>query len=200
MIQLVFCTRNSHKTKELKKALGDQVVLSDLNEIGFSGDIVEDGKTFIENSIIKCEAVYKKTGLPVIADDSGLSVASLGGRPGIHSARYGGDGLTDKDRYELLLGELKDSDERDASFVCALTLYMNPNNIYVVQEEISGYITETPAGTNGFGYDPIFFVPMFGRTMAQLTGDEKNSISHRGKAAAKLSLIIKELVSGGTSK
>ena len=125
-----------------------------------------------------------------MADDSGLCVKTLHGEPGIFSARYGGKGLTDKQRYEYLLKNIKEKDDLSASFICALVLYINPNNIYIVQEEVKGEITFEPRGNNGFGYDPVFFIPEFGKTAAELTNDEKNSISHRGKAAKMMKKII----------
>ena len=193
MKEIVLATYNNNKAKELSTIFDKDIRFVTLKQINFDKDIIEDGKSFIENSIIKCESVYKEIRKPVIADDSGLCVASLDGGPGIYSARYGGNGLNDTQRYEYLLSQLQDTSQLDASFVCALVLYINPNRIYIVQEEIRGIITFEPRGKNGFGYDPIFFLPEFGKTTAQLSHTEKNKISHRGRAARMMKNIIEKI-------
>ena len=190
MQEIILATSNQHKKKELTEIFNNKINFKTLNEIGFNDKIIENGKTFIENSLIKCRAVFNAIKKPVMADDSGLCVKTLHGEPGIFSARYGGKGLTDKQRYEYLLKNIKEKDDLSASFICALVLYINPNNIYIVQEEVKGEITFEPRGNNGFGYDPVFFIPEFGKTAAELTNDEKNSISHRGKAAKMMKKII----------
>ena len=190
MQEIILATSNQHKKKELTEIFDNKINFKTLNEIGFNDKIIENGKTFIENSLIKCRAVFNAIKKPVMADDSGLCVKTLHGEPGIFSARYGGKGLTDKQRYEYLLKNIKEKDDLSASFICALVLYINPNNIYIVQEEVKGEITFEPRGNNGFGYDPVFFIPEFGKTAAELTNDEKNSISHRGKAAKMMKKII----------
>ena len=191
--EIILSTFNNNKAKELSTIFGNNLQLVTLKQINFTEKIIENGKSFIENSIIKCESVYKRIKKPVMADDSGLCVASLGGGPGIYSARYGGDGLNDTQRYQYLLSQLKDASLLDASFVCALVLYINPNRVYIVQEEVCGIITFEPRGKNGFGYDPIFFLPEFGKTTAELSNNEKNKISHRGKAARMMKNIIEKI-------
>ncbi len=190
MKEIILATNNMHKRKELSEIFGGGVKLLTLKEVDFHEEIIENGKTFIENSMIKCEAVYKKTKRPVMADDSGLCVKALDGGPGIFSARYGGEGLSDRERYLHLLDNLEKGGDLSASFVCALVFYINPNRIYVVQEEVKGEIIFTPKGANGFGYDPVFYIPEKGKTAAELTDAEKNEISHRGKAARGMKNIL----------
>ncbi|MCK4798750.1 MAG: RdgB/HAM1 family non-canonical purine NTP pyrophosphatase [Spirochaetes bacterium] len=193
MKEIILSTFNQHKTKELSKIFGDDIRLITLRQLDFKEKIVEDGSSFIENSIIKCKQVYKKFKKPVMADDSGLCVDALNGEPGIFSARYGGQGLSDVQRYEYLLKQLKGASNLDASFVCALVLYINFNRIYIVQEETHGKITFKPRGQNGFGYDPILFLPELNKTFAELSDDDKNKISHRGKAAWIMKRVIDEI-------
>jgi XTP/dITP diphosphohydrolase len=190
MNEIVISTNNHNKLKELSSVFGSGIKLMTLKEVNFHEKIIEDGKTFIENSLKKCIAFYDKIKKPVMADDSGICVAALDGAPGIFSARYGGDHLSDKERYEHLLHAVKDKKDLNASFVCALVLYINPNRIYIVQEETKGLITFEPKGSNGFGYDPIFYLPELKKTAAELTDSEKNEVSHRGKAAREMKKII----------
>lgn len=191
--EIIVATGNTHKLKEFESIFGNGIKFFSLIDVCFTGEIIEDGSSFIENSIIKCNSIYKIYKKPVLADDSGLSVAQLNGEPGIYSARFGGSELNDRDRYELLLTKLDKTKDLSASFVCALTLYINPNKIYIIQEEIAGKITFTPRGTNGFGYDPIFYLKEFDKTMAELTEQEKNLISHRGKAGKKIIGLLRDI-------
>jgi XTP/dITP diphosphohydrolase len=193
MREIVLATNNMHKCREFSNIFGDEIKLVTLKEIKFEDEIIEKGKTFIDNSLIKCEAVYKKTGRVVMADDSGLCVRALDGAPGVYSARYGKKDFTDKDRYMYLLKNLDKNGDLSASFVCALVLYINPNRIYVVQEELSGLIDFNPRGDNGFGYDPVFFVPQYNKTVAELDDDVKNTISHRGRAASIMKNILDKI-------
>ena len=163
-----------------------------LNEIGFNKKIIENGNSFIENSLIKCKMVYKEFNKPVLADDSGLCVESLKGALGIFSARFGGEKLSDKERNLYLLKLLKNINNKSASFVCALTLFFNPNNICIIQEDLKGEISNIPKGEKGFGYDPIFYLPVYKKTVAELSDEEKNKISHRGKACYIMQKILKE--------
>lgn len=183
MKEIILATFNKNKKRELSNLFGDNIILKTLNEINFNEEIIEDRTSFIENALKKCESVYNKIKKPVMADDSGLCVEALDGGPGIYSARYGGEGLNDKERYQYLLSMIKDMKNLNASFVCALVLYLNKNKIYIIQEEVKGQITFEPKGNNGFGYDPIFYIPELKKTMAELTENEKDQISHRGKAA-----------------
>ena len=189
----ILATKNQQKTRELSEVFGDSIQLKDLTSINFDKEIIEDGNTFIENALIKCKAIYDVTGLPVLADDSGLCVEAWGGKPGIHTARYGGPGLNDVQRYELMLKEMQGETNRNAAYVCALVLYISPTRIYIIQEDCCGTLLEAPVGNGGFGYDPIFFTPVYGKGMAEITEDEKNAISHRGKAAAAMKKLMQTL-------
>lgn len=190
-MKVVLATNNKHKLLEFRNIFKDTLEIVSLVDVGINCDIKETGFTFIENSLIKCRAIYKYVKSPVLADDSGLVVDSLNGEPGVLSARFGGVGISDKERYEFLLSKLDRNIKHNASFVCALSLYINPNKIYIIQEEIKGELTFEPRGNNGFGYDPIFFIPSLNKTMAELSEEEKNKISHRAKAGEVLSLILK---------
>jgi len=200
-MKIVTATKNKGKVSEILNKFRDLNIsgidLLTLNEFPEMPDIIEDGLTFSENSLIKANAVSAFTGLPAIADDSGLSVDSLNGRPGVLSARYGGPGIDDKSRNALLLSEMKDTpyEKRNARFVCAMTLFFPDKRIYSVTGECHGIITFLPSGENGFGFDPVFFLPDFNKTMAELSIEEKNKISHRGKAVESIAAILKELTS-----
>ncbi len=191
--QIVLATNNKHKLKEFSDIFVNSVNFLTLKEIGFNRDIIEDGNSFIENSIKKCKAVYDFVKSPVMADDSGLCVEALDYGPGIYSARYGGKGLSDKDRYMHLLENLKGKTNLNASFVCALVLMINPVRFYIVQEEKKGIITFNPKGGNGFGYDPVLDLPEFKKTVAELPDGQKHKISHRGKACKMMKKIINKI-------
>lgn len=200
-MDVILASSNKNKTIELQNIFGGKINLMDLQDINFKDKIEETGNSFIENALIKCKAVYDKIKKPVLSDDSGLCVDVLGGKPGVYSARYGGPGLNDKQRYEFLLEKVKAvTDEASisgglgASFVCALVLYVSSSKIYIIQEEFKGEIVFTPVGENGFGYDPVFYVPELKKTAAQLSKDEKNNISHRGRAAKLMSMVINNSV------
>lgn len=168
---------------------------------GFSFNPEETGATFCENTLIKARELHNLIGKndPVIADDSGLCVDGLGGRPGVLSARYGmtgsneGKKLTGGEQNLLLLDELGDNPVRSARFVCSMALLFNNDRFYIFQETIEGEIVKKSEmrGEGGFGYDPIFLVPEFGKTLAELTADQKNAISHRGKAGKQIANILK---------
>lgn len=189
MRQIVLATSNPHKVEEINaitQGLGVEFILP---PEGF--DPIEDGKTFEENSLIKAKEANKITGMPALADDSGLCVEALDGEPGIHSARYA---ETPQARIEKLLDALKDVPEskRNAKFVCAMTLVdKDGNEIFSETGECHGKIAFEPKGTNGFGYDPIFIVNSANISMAELPEDEKNKISHRGLALQKLINFLK---------
>lgn len=193
MDTIILATRNRHKTRELSEIFGNSILLKDLTSINFNKEIIEDGNSFIENAMIKCKTVHEATGLPVLADDSGLCVEAMGGKPGIHTARYGGVGLNDVQRYELMLKEMKGQTNRNAAYICALVLYISPTRFYIVQEDCCGTLLESPVGNGGFGYDPIFFTPVYGKGMAEISEEEKNAISHRGKAAFAMKNLILNL-------
>ncbi len=193
MQEIILATFNKNKKRELSNLLGNYIKLKTLDEVNFHKKIIENGNSFIENSIIKCESVFKVINKPIIADDSGITVDALNGAPGIYSARYGGQSLNDIERYQYLLKKLKNSNNLNASFVCALVLFINKNKMYIIQEEVKGIITFEPKGNNGFGYDPIFFIPGLNKTMAELSEKEKDEISHRGKAARIMKEVLKKI-------
>ena len=181
-MKIIAATKNKNKLREFGEILKGFEVISQ-EEAGVDIDVEETGATFEENSMLKAKAIFEATGLPAIADDSGLCVDALGGAPGIYSARYGGEGYDDKGRVELLLKNMENvpDSERSARFVCAITL-VSHDGVITARGECEGKIDYSPRGENGFGYDPVFFVEEFGKTMAEISPEEKNSISHRGKA------------------
>lgn len=180
---LVLATRNQGKTDEIRARLKDfPVEIRNLNDFGPIPPIVEDGDTFDENAYKKASESARYLGLPALADDSGLVVEALNGAPGVHSARYAGEDATDRQRYRKLLQELGESENRSAKFVCVLSLAVPTGQALTYEASCEGIIAREPAGTGGFGYDPVFFYPPLNKTFAQLSRHEKNSISHRGKA------------------
>ena len=188
-MKVVLASGNAGKIRELQHHLGDSFELISQNDLGVIAP-PEDGLTFVENALIKARAACEQTGLPAIADDSGLSVDALDGAPGIYSARFSGEGATDDRNNSLLLEKLKGVAElqRAARFQCALVFMRSaadPTPI-ICQGTWEGRIVEAPKGTNGFGYDPLFFIPELNKVSAQLSPEEKNRLSHRGNAIAKL--------------
>ena len=181
-MKIIAATKNKNKLREFGEILKDFEIISQ-EEAGIDIDVEETGTTFEENSRLKAEAIFKATGIAAIADDSGLCVDALGGEPGVYSARYGGEGLDDEGRVELLLKNMKDvpDEKRAARFVCAITLVGN-EGVITARGECEGKIDYEPKGENGFGYDPVFYVEQFGKTTAEISAEEKNAISHRGKA------------------
>lgn len=186
-MKVIAATKNKNKLREFSEILKGYEVISQ-EEAGIDIDVEETGETFEENSYLKAKAIYDASKIPAIADDSGLVVDALGGAPGIYSARYGGEGLTDEDRVELLLKNMKDvkKENRSARFVCAIT-FIDRERVIKVKGECEGEINYAPIGENGFGYDPVFYIEEYNKTTAQMSPDEKNAISHRGKALRKLS-------------
>lgn len=181
-MKLVLASKNAKKLKEMQEILsqlGVEVCLQ--SEVGVDVDVEETGTTFEENSMLKASAVMKASGLPAIADDSGLCVDALGGAPGVYSARYGGPELDDPGRCRLLLENMK-GQARAARFVSVITCCFPNGDVLTARGECPGTIAFAPMGEGGFGYDPVFFVPGLKKTFAQLTPEEKNAISHRGKA------------------
>ncbi|MFP4364673.1 MAG: RdgB/HAM1 family non-canonical purine NTP pyrophosphatase [Spirochaetia bacterium] len=195
-MELILASGNVHKKQEFSSILdGHSIVLP--QEIGIDFQFEETGHSYLENSLGKAMSLYKRTGSPVFADDSGLSVPALNGAPGIYSARYGsnndGQKLSDAERNTYLLNKMKDLEDRNAFFVCCIVLIIEEYRIFSAQETLSGVIAEAPSGVGGFGYDPVFFVPKLGKTVAELSDSEKNRISHRGRAAAKIQSILETL-------
>lgn len=193
-MKIVAATNNKHKVKELTALFqGSDTELVTLREIGFTDEIIEDGATFLENARIKAMAVHKATGLASIADDSGLCVDALGGEPGIYSARYAsedGENSDDKRNNEKLLRNLDPvpENERTARFVSALCFIDADGTEVSAVGKCEGIITREERGEGGFGYDPLFFFPSFGKTFGELTAEEKNEVSHRANAVK----ILKE--------
>lgn len=185
-MRVVLASKNRHKLEEISKItekFGIELVLQ--SELGIDLDVEENGKTFEENSYIKAEAVMKASGLPALADDSGIAVDALNGEPGIYSARYGfDDTLDDWGRLELLLKNTEHvpDGQRQAQFVCVITMVTPEGQVIQARGEIHGELTREPHGENGFGYDPIFYYPPLGMTTAQLPPEVKNEVSHRGNA------------------
>ncbi len=184
---LVIATHNQGKLREFGYLLADAgwKILS-LKDISVTEEVAETGTTFAENARIKALAYSQRTEWPVLADDSGLEVAALGGRPGIFTTRYAGPKATDNDRMSKLLGELAGHDNRDARFYCALALAGQGTVLLEANGECPGIIAEAQRGNEGFGYDPIFFLPELHRTYAELTETEKNQMSHRARAIDSL--------------
>jgi XTP/dITP diphosphohydrolase len=194
--RLLFATTNEGKLRELRKLVGDAVEVVSLKDLPPVPEPVEDGETFEVNAEKKARAYAEATGLPALADDSGLCVDALGGRPGVHSARYAeGD---DRARFEKLLGELAGVPEerRTASFRCALCLAWPGGERRIEVGRCEGRILTGPRGEHGFGYDPVFFIPALGKTMAELTPEEKSGVSHRGEAFRKMRPALLGLQAG----
>ena len=182
-MKLVLASQNQKKLAEMKEILshlGVEVCLQ--SEVGVHVDVEESGTTFEENSLLKARAVMQATGLPAIADDSGLCVDALNGAPGVYSARYGGPGLDDVGRYRLLLDNMRGQMPRTCRFVSVITCCFPNGDVLSARGECEGTLAFAPQGEGGFGYDPIFFVPERKKTFAQLSPEEKNAISHRGRA------------------
>lgn len=185
-MKVVLASKNPHKLVEISQItekFGFDLVLQ--SELGVDIDVKETGTTFEENSLIKAEAVMKATGLPALADDSGIAVDALNGEPGVYSARYGFDeSLDDWGRLQLLLKNMEavPDEQRQAKFVCVITMVTPDGEKIQARGEIHGMLTRAPRGENGFGYDPIFYYPPLGKTTAELTAEEKNQVSHRANA------------------
>lgn len=190
-MEAVLASQNKKKLKELSEILGKTGITVKLqSEVGVSIDVEETGTTFEENAMLKAKAVCEATGMIAISDDSGLMVDALDGAPGVYSARYGGEGLDDKGRYELLLKNMTDKENRDCKFVCVVCCAFPNGHSITARGECHGEIAKVPQGDGGFGYDPIFYLPEMGAYMAELSAEEKHKISHRGMA---LGIFEKEL-------
>ncbi|ESL04683.1 non-canonical purine NTP pyrophosphatase, RdgB/HAM1 family [Catonella morbi ATCC 51271] len=196
MDKIVFATTNAGKIKEIKEILSDfDVEVVSMKEMNITADIEENGATFEENSLIKARAVSKLTGLPALADDSGLEVDYLNGEPGIYSARYLGRDTDYDYKNNYIIDKLKEAkgEERSARFVCVISLVLPDGREFVKKGVMEGRIGYEIKGENGFGYDPIFFLPEYGKTSAEISAEEKNKISHRGKALSAMKELIASL-------
>jgi XTP/dITP diphosphohydrolase len=186
---------NEHKVTELRSLLGDKVWLLTLRDFPEAPAVAETGATFTANAVLKAEAICAHTGLPSLADDSGLEVDALGGAPGIYSARYAGPGASDEDNRRKLLAALAHvSDEkRTARFVCAVALAVPHRPTWTAIGTHHGYITRAPTGSGGFGYDPLFYSPELQATFAAVPAERKNAVSHRARALAQLKAYLDTL-------
>ncbi|WP_297206706.1 RdgB/HAM1 family non-canonical purine NTP pyrophosphatase [uncultured Brachyspira sp.] len=191
--KLVIATSNKHKLEEMEDILKGSVIKEILPMPSGIGEIIEDGKTFIENSLIKARAVYNHTKLPSLADDSGLCVNALNGHPGIYSARYGGENLSYEEKMKMLLDELKYKEDKSAYFISAAVCVLDDNYYIAVEGKVNGKIIENPRGYDGFGYDPIFQPDGYDITYAEMKLEEKNSISHRSLAMKKMKEILSNI-------
>ena len=193
-MKLVLATNNAHKLSEIRQILGDRFdeILS-LRDLGITQDIEETGTTLKENAIIKATTIMKITGLPTLADDTGLMVDALNGEPGVYSARYAGEQHDDKANVAKLLKNLEPykGKERSAHFVTCMVIAYPNGEIKSVEGRTDGEITTSPSGKNGFGYDPVFYSYDLKKVFAEATAEEKNSVSHRGRALAKIIPLIK---------
>jgi XTP/dITP diphosphohydrolase len=191
--ELLLATTNRHKKIEIADALPG-VAISLPTEKGIALDVEETGATFLENALLKARAIFSLAHAPVLADDSGLCVTSLGGRPGVYSARFGFDlprpPANDTERNAYLLSLLTRGERHEAFFVCAMVLLVSEYRFFAAQETVAGVIVHKPKGSSGFGYDPVFYVPEKGRTIAELSLEEKNSFSHRGRAVSRIRSLI----------
>lgn len=192
-MKFVLASQNKHKLEEMQAILsahGVEAVLQ--SDLGLHVDVEETGDTFAENALLKAKAVMEASGLPAIADDSGLCVDALNGAPGVYSARYGGEGLDDAGRYRMLLANMPKGQPRTAKFVSVITCCFPNGNVLTARGECPGTIAFAPMGEGGFGYDPVFFLPKLKKTFAQLTAEEKNAISHRGRALEAFQAKLEE--------
>ena len=191
--EVVIATRNAGKLREIQAILSPLgLKILSLRDFPDVPEIIEDGQTFEENAVKKAAAVSRQTGRVAIADDSGLAVDALQGRPGVFSSRYAGEKATDAERYQKLLKEMTGTPQgkRGAAFICAMAVASPKGKVEVVEGECRGEIAFAPKGSHGFGYDPVFYLPEWGKTMAELEPEVKNRISHRAQALEKLKQVL----------
>ena len=194
--QLLVATRNPGKAREFRQLLnGIPFDVTSLEQAGIATEVEETGSTFEENACIKARAYASLSDLLTLADDSGLEVDALGGGPGVRSARYGGPDVSDEGRVELLLENLKDVpwEDRGGRFRCVIAIAWPSGEVRTVTGVVEGVIQNEPKGTNGFGYDPVFYLPHLDRTTAELSLEEKNGLSHRAQAARKAMELLKAI-------
>ena len=196
-MKLVLASKNEKKLMEMNDILSRLgIEVCSEAEAGVDLEVEETGTTFEENSLLKAKAVMEASGLPAIADDSGLCVDCLNGAPGVYSARYGGEELSDEARYRMLLENMRGQMTRTAQFVSVITCCFPNGDVLSARGECPGTIAYAPMGEGGFGYDPVFFVPEMKKTFAQLSAEEKNAISHRGKALEAFQVKLEEYLNG----
>jgi XTP/dITP diphosphohydrolase len=197
MQKLLIATHNQGKLREFRQLLADlDLEVTDLDAVGITHDVEETGTTFAENAILKARAYAEMSGLLTWSDDSGLEVDALDGQPGVYSARYGGPGLSARDRYLLLLDALRSHPPQSwrARFRCVVALALPNGEVHTVDDTLEGVITDQPTGEYGFGYDPIFYLPEYQATLAELSPELKNHISHRGKASRAAKQLLRNLL------
>ena len=188
--QIIAATNNAHKLSEIRPLLEPDFRILSLQEVGWHGDLPEDHETLEENSLQKAETIYARFNLPCFADDTGLEVEALNGEPGVYSARYAGEQRSSADNIALLLKALSGISNRKARFRTIIAL-VGDNGTYTFEGVVHGRITTEPQGASGFGYDPVFVPDGFSKTMAEMTLEETNAISHRGHAVRKLVSFLK---------
>lgn len=199
--KFVIATNNPHKVEEFKKILSPMGIdCYSLKELGIVCDAEETGTTFAENAYIKAKAVYDLCKLPTVADDSGICVDALDGAPGVFSARYGGEGYDDPGRMFLLLKNMEGQENRAAHFTSSISCVLNDEVVLGAEGYIFGQLTREPRGTNGFGYDPIFLPDGYSQTTAEMDGEAKNAISHRGNALREFVVKLKEYYNAEADK
>jgi XTP/dITP diphosphohydrolase len=196
-MKLVLASKNEKKLVEMRNILtqlGVEVISE--SEAGVDVTVEETGATFEENAALKAVAVMKASGIPAVADDSGLAVDAMNGGPGVYSARYGGEGLDDVGRYRLLLENMRSQMDRRCKFVSAICCAFPNGDLIAARGECAGTLAYAPKGEGGFGYDPIFFIPSLKKNFSQLTQEEKNEISHRGNALREFKLKLENYLNG----
>lgn len=199
MTEIIFATGNAGKAREVAMMFADMdVSVKTLKEAGIEADIIEDGKTFMENAVIKAKTIAGFTDKIVLADDSGLVIDYLNGEPGIYSARYMGEDTSYDIKNANILERMADApeQERSARFVCAMAAVMPDGEVIETEGVMEGMIGYKIAGSNGFGYDPIFYLPEFGASSAEITPEQKNAVSHRGKALRMMQKELKKRIQG----
>jgi XTP/dITP diphosphohydrolase len=192
---LVAATNNPHKLAEFIRLFPGWRVLSPA-EVGVRFDFAEGGESYLANAFGKAQALHAQVRQPVLADDSGLEVAALDGEPGIYSSRYGATAqgkLSDGERNARLLERVREAPDRACFFVCCMVLFLEPKRFLVAQETLPGVLARAPAGSGGFGFDPVVYIPKAGRTVAELSDAEKDRISHRGRAAQRIRRLLEGL-------
>ena len=192
---IVLATRNAGKVKEFQQLLKDfPVEIKNLNDFGPIPEVEEDGATFDDNAYKKAAFTARVLGLPAIADDSGLVVETLGGAPGVMSARYAGENATDQENIKKLLAAMVGKNDRRAAFECVISIAVPSGPALTYEGRCEGEIATAPKGSSGFGYDPVFYFPELGRTFAELSSEEKNRVSHRGKALSQVAEEFKKIL------